>query len=199
MIPLDDFADLVGSRLPQVCIEPGDTRPEAERSPLRPIDTLLAELAATITELERHTGDTCGGGLQSWYAPHKDNCGNSELDPRKLRSHPFTDGATGIVGDLGDRLAEVSSVLSSAETLRLNWAGMGTSEKRRYIRELENGDEHGQHKAMVQALEAQEVRQRQQEDRRQLQADVATGRLAGHQLERLQRLNERAEHEGWED
>jgi hypothetical protein len=176
-------------------IEP---EPESDAASLRPIDTLLAELAATIEELERHTGDTAEPGdasdPQSWTAPpsqYADQYDRHEIDPRKLRDHPFADDAHKVVKALTERLEEISSTLWSAEYLRAIWPTMTPTQKRHYLKEIEDHGDHVEYDALLK-------RHTDQQQRRELRAKVDSGQCYPNDVDYLKRLDERAAKEGWD-
>lgn len=97
-----------------------------------------------------------------------------------------------------------AGALRDAEVLRAIWPTMTATQKRRYVRELENGEDH---------IESDYVRLAQLRDdkrtRRELRAKVDARVAGGHyytgyggrdyDLENLQQLDERAEREGWDE
>jgi cell division septum initiation protein DivIVA len=167
--------------------------PAAEPAPPRPIDTLLAELESVVAELEAHCEAMT---FQS----------GKEIDPRQVRHHPFTAGAHRVVDDLIERLdaeAEgVGSDLSDAETLREMWPTLTHTQKRHYISEMEDEQNHREYDQML-------GRRNNQQDRQKLRAKIEAGYdgisnegvrsyWEEHDRDKLQRLEHRAKAEGWD-
>jgi hypothetical protein len=116
--------------------EPVEAKPVPE-TPLRPIDDLLAELKSVVADLERHCK-----AMTFPFPTGPDMYGQmgNEIDPRQVRHHPFTDGAHEVINDVRERLREDEGVardLSDAEDLRAIWPTMTPTQKRHYIREME--------------------------------------------------------------
>ncbi|MGO9032220.1 hypothetical protein [Mycobacterium sp.] len=175
---------------------------EAEPAPPRPIDTLIAELVDVVAELERHCE-----AMTFLHGPDRWGDQTGEIDPREVRHHPFTDGAYKILSELHDDLHPDEGVvrdLSDAEELRAIWPTMTASQKRHYVREMEDDLDH---------IESGYVRLAQlridKQTRRELRAKV-NARVDGRNyntgyggrdfdLEQLQKLDEQAEREGWDE
>ena len=180
-------------------------QPEVEPATLRAIVTLLAELGSVVAELERHcTAMTFPfpDGPDGW-----DQMGN-EIDPRQVRHHPFTDGASEVVKAIRERLGEdegVGRALSDAEDLRAIWPTMTPTQKRHYITELEESESlrDPSHPEYDVLLKLRCDKQQRRDLRAKVDARVDGEDYRGHSgrdhdLERLNELDERAEAGGWD-
>jgi hypothetical protein len=156
-------------------------QPVPADEPPRTIGTLIADLESVVAELERHR--------EAMMADL-----GEEIDPRKLRHHPFPSGAHKTVEKLAERLQEIWEELGTAEDLRDIWPTMTATQKRRYLREVEDAERHGEYDAMVR-------RRYDKQRRRELRAkiDAGTGYVSDGERRDLKRLDERAKAEGWAD